>query len=130
MTSDQMNKSSNRSFGILFFFVFLIVALFPLINNGEIIIWSLIIAFIFLTLGLINSIFLQPLNYLWFQFGLLLGKFVAPLVMAIIYFAVVFPTFLILKIFKKNYLGIKYDKSKTSYWIDITDNKSNMKDQF
>ena len=130
MTSDKINKSSNRSFGILFFFVFLIIALFPLINNDEIIIWSLITASIFLILGLINSIFLQPLNYLWFQFGLLLGKFVAPLVMMVIYFAVVFPTFLILKIFKKNYLGIKYDKSKTSYWIDIKDNKSNMKDQF
>tara|TARA_S200000501_G_scaffold55101_1_gene45217 strand:- start:1975 stop:2367 length:393 start_codon:yes stop_codon:yes gene_type:complete len=130
MSSDKINKSSNRSFGILFFFVFLIIALFPLINNDEIIIWSLIAAFIFLILGLTNSIFLQPLNYLWFQFGLLLGTFVAPLVMVIIYFAVVFPTFLILKIFKKNYLGIKYDKNKTSYWIDITDNKSNMKDQF
>ena len=121
---------SNRSFGIVFFVVFIIVSLYPLLNDQNIRIWSLIVSFIFLFLGMINSILLIPLNALWFKLGLFLGKYIAPIVMGIIYFAVVFPTFLLLKLFKNNYLNIKYEKNKNSYWIKTKNKNTTMKNQF
>ena len=89
---------SNRSFGIVFFFVvFLIISLWPLLSGNEVRIWSLIVSIIFLTLGLINSKALTPLNKLWFKFGIFLGNIISPIVMGIIYFAVVTPIALFFK---------------------------------
>tara|TARA_B100001287_G_scaffold191839_1_gene162118 strand:+ start:492 stop:890 length:399 start_codon:yes stop_codon:yes gene_type:complete len=129
------NKSSikigsNRSFGIVFSIVFLIISFYPLTNGNEILVWSLILSIIFFLLGIINSILLKPLNFLWFKFGIFLGSFVSPIIMGLVYFLVVFPTFLILRIFKKNYLNIKYDKNKLSYWITIKEKNNSMEDQF
>ena len=128
---EKIKINSNKSFGLVFFVVFLIVSLYPLLNQESIRVWSLIISFIFLFLGILNSILLSPLNYIWFKFGLFLGKFISPLVMGIVYFVVVFPTFLLIKLFKKNYLNLKYDNSKESYWItNVSDEDKNMKNQF
>ena len=126
---DDVKISSNRSFGIVFFVVFLIIALYPLINEEEVRIWSLIISLIFLILGLINSKFLTPLNKLWFKFGLFLGKIVSPLIMGIIFFLVVTPTGFIMRALGKDLLNLKYNKSQ-SYWIEKNDPKSKMKNQF
>ncbi len=128
---EKIKINSNKSFGLVFFVVFLIVSLYPLLNQESIRVWSLIISFIFLFLGILNSILLSPLNYIWFKFGLFLGKFISPLVMGIVYFIVVFPTFLLIKLFKKNYLNLKYDNSKESYWItNVSNEDKNMKNQF
>ena len=127
---NNIKPGSVRSFGIVFFLVFFIIALYPLLNNHGIRIWSLIISFIFLFLGIISSPLLKPLNLIWFKFGLFLGKFISPIVMGIVYFLVVFPTFLLLKLFKRNYLNIKYDRNKSSYWINVKDKSSTMRDQF
>ena len=127
----QIYKSGSiKIFGIVFFLVFIIIALYPLLNDHGIRIWSLIVSFIFLFLGMVNSPILKPLNLIWFKFGLFLGKFIAPIVMGIVYFIVVFPTFLLLKLIKKNYLNIRYEKNKTSYWINIKNKSTTMKDQF
>lgn len=127
----QVYKSGSiKIFGIVFFLVFIIIALYPLLNDHGIRIWSLIVSFIFLFLGMVNSPILKPLNLIWFKFGLFLGKFIAPIVMGIVYFIVVFPTFLLLKLIKKNYLNIRYEKNKTSYWINIKNKSTTMKDQF
>jgi hypothetical protein len=127
---NNVKAGSVKSFGIVFFFVFIIIALYPLLNNHEIRVWSLIIGFIFLILGLINSPLLKPLNLIWFKFGLFLGKLIAPIIMGIVYFIVVFPTFLLLKLFKRNYLNIKYERNMSSYWINVKDKSTTMKDQF
>ena len=127
---NNIKLPSNRSFGITFFVVFIIVSLYPLLNDNNIKIWSLIVSFIFLLLGMINSILLMPLNALWFKLGLFLGKYIAPIVMGIVYFVVVFPTFMLLKLFKKNYLNIKYEKNKSSYWIKTENKNTTMKNQF
>ena len=127
----QNSKSGSiKSFGIVFFFVFIIIGLYPLLNVHGIRVWSIIVSFIFLFLGIVNSPILKPLNLIWFKFGLFLGKFIAPIVMGIVYFIVVFPTFLLLKLIKKNYLNIRYEKNKTSYWINIRDKSTTMRDQF
>ena len=127
---NNIKLSSIRGFGVVFFFVFIIIATYPLLNNQGIRVWSLIVGFIFLFLGLINSPLLKPLNLIWFKLGLFLGKLIAPLIMGIIYFIIVFPTFLLLKLFKKNYLNIKYEKNKISYWINIENKQTTMRDQF
>ena len=109
---DEIKISSNRSFGIVFFIVFLLIALYPILKGNDLRIWSLVISFIFLALGLVNSKILMPLNRLWFKFGLLLGRFISPLVMGIIFFIVVTPTGIIMRLFKKDLLNLKYNKKK------------------
>ena len=126
---DDIKISSNRSFGIVFFVVFLLIALYPLIHNEEIRIWSLIISLIFLILGLINSRILNPLNKLWFKFGILLGKIVSPIIMGIIFFLVVTPIGFIMRVLGKDLLNLKFNANK-SYWIEKTGPKSKMKNQF
>ena len=126
---DEIKISSNRSFGVVFFAVFLLIALYPSINNGDIRIWSLIISIIFLTLGLLNSNFLSPLNKLWFKFGIILGKIISPLIMGIIFFLVVTPTGLIMRLLRKDILSLKYNQN-SSYWIEKKGPKSKMKNQF
>ena len=126
---DDIKVSSNRSFGIVFFVVFLLIALYPLTYNGEIRIWSSIISLIFLFLGLLNSKILAPLNNLWFKFGLLLGKIISPFIMGIIFFLVVTPIGYIMRLLGKDVLNLKYNKSR-SYWIEKNGPKSKMKNQF
>ncbi len=121
--------SSNRSFGVVFFIFFFIIAIYPIINDESLRVWSLIISFVFLILGLINSKILTPLNKIWFKFGLLLGRIVSPLIMGIIFFLVVTPIALIMKIIGKDLLNLKFNKGKT-YWIEKNDPKSSMKNQF
>ncbi len=126
---DNIKISSNRSFGIVFFIVFLLIALYPLINKGEFRLWSLIISFIFFILGISNSKILTPLNKLWFKFGIFLGKIVSPIIMGIIFFFVVTPIGVLMRIFGKDVLNLKYNNDK-SYWIEKTGPKSKMKNQF
>ena len=126
---DDVKIGSNRSFGIVFFVVFLIIAIYPLINGGELRLWSLIISIIFLILGLLNSKILNQLNKLWFKFGILLGKIISPLVMGTIFFLVVTPIGLLMRLLNKDLLNLKFNKS-SSYWIEKTESKSKMKNQF
>ena len=126
---DDIKISSNRSFGIVFFIVFLLIALYPLIYSGEIRVWSGIISLILLALGVLNSKILTPLNKLWFKFGIFLSKIISPLIMGIIFFLVVTPIGIIMRIFGKDVLNLKYNKNQ-SYWIEKKGPKSKMKNQF
>lgn len=120
---------SNRSFGILFFVVFFIIGIWPLLNNGEYRIWSILISLVFLFLGIINSNFLTPLNKLWMRFGLLLGMIVTPIVMGIIFFLVVTPTGILLRLFRKDILKLKKNKTNT-YWTLKDNDNNDMRNQF
>ena len=126
---DDIKIGSNRSFGIVFFIVFLFISIYPLIYNSEIRIWSLILSITFLVLGLINSKILTPLNKIWFKFGIFLGTIISPLIMGIIFFFVVTPIGVLMRIFGKDILNLKYNNNK-SYWIEKTGPKSKMKNQF
>ncbi len=120
---------SNRNFGIVFTIVFLIVSFWPLFKGGDIRYWSLIISFIFFVLALINSKILTPLNKTWMKFGLLLGKVVSPIVMGFIFFFVVTPTGILMRIFGKDLLNLKKNNQNT-YWIKKENKNNNMKNQF
>tara|TARA_Y100000992_G_C21138185_1_gene430007 strand:- start:308 stop:697 length:390 start_codon:yes stop_codon:yes gene_type:complete len=129
MKNNKIKLGSNRSFGIVFFIVFLIIALYPLLNDSSIRIWSLIMGLIFLVLGLIKSNILTPLNILWMKFGMFLGVFISPIIMGIIFFLVVTPIGLIMRLLRKDLLNLK-KKNIQSYWLAKEKIKSSMKNQF
>ena len=124
------SQSSNRSFGLLFFLVFLILGLWPLKNSLDPNLYLISISAVFLILGLINSKILSPLNKLWIKFGEILGMVIAPLVMALVYFIVLTPVSLIVRIFGKDLLDLKFLKEKDSYWINRKKKRLSMKKQF
>ena len=126
---DDIKIGSNKSFGVVFSIVFLLIAIYPLINSEGLRVWSLIIAIIFLVLGLINSKILTPFNKLWFKFGIFLGRLVSPIIMGVIFFLVVTPIGLIMRMIGKDLLNLKFNKHK-SYWIEKAGPKSKMKNQF
>tara|TARA_E500000178_G_scaffold299487_1_gene307212 strand:- start:1293 stop:1676 length:384 start_codon:yes stop_codon:yes gene_type:complete len=125
----EIKPSSNRSFGVVFFIVFLIISIYPIVNNENLRMWALITSFIFLILGVINSFVLTPLNIIWFKFGIFLGKVISPIIMGVIFFFVVTPTGLIMRILRKDLLNLKFNNNK-SYWIEKKGPKSRMKNQF
>ena len=123
-------KSSNKSFGILFFVVFLGLGLWPLTNDNNPNIYLIIISIIFFILGLLNSKLLSPLNSFWIKFGELLGKIIAPVVMAIIYFLILTPISLMVRLFGKDLLGVKFSKQLKTYWIKRKKDLGSMNKQF
>ena len=129
MNYKNIKISSNRSFGIVFFLFFFIVSIFPLFKDEDIRIWAVIIAVIFLILGMLNSSVLSPLNKIWFKFGILLGNFISPIIMGLVFFTVVTPTAFLLRAFGKDSLNLKKNNKK-SYWIEKSTIKSRIKNQF
>ena len=131
MASDSKIKiSSNRNFGLVFFIVFLIVALWPLKYEEDIRLWSLVLSIIFFILGILNSQLLTPLNKLWFKFGMFLGLIVSPIVMGIVYFLVVTPIGIFMRFLGKDLLKMSKVKSTSTYWIKRDKQQSTMKKQF
>ena len=131
MTSNsKINISSNRSFGLVFFVIFLIVALWPLKYEEDIRLWSLVLSIIFFILGILNSQLLTPLNKLWFKFGMFLGSIVSPIVMGIVYFIVVTPIGIFMRLLGKDLLKTSKAKNASTYWIKRINKQSTMKKQF
>ena len=130
LKKSKTNIGSSRNFGLFFFAVFLVLSLWPKVNDGKINIWLLGISLIFLILGLLKPKLLTPLNKLWFRFGIILGNIVSPLVMALVFFLVVTPTGLIMRVIGKDLLNKKYDKKKETYWIKRYKPIGSMKRQF
>ncbi len=127
-----MNKTklpSNRNFGVVFFIVFLIIALWPFLKGENLRLWAFTISLLFLILGLLNAKILTPLNKMWIKFGEILGNIISPLVMGIIFFGIVTPTGLLLKLIGKDVLKLKQNK-KDTYWTEKDNSNNSMKNQF
>jgi len=122
-------NDNNKSFGILFFIVFLLIAVWPIFELGTIRVWAIVISLIFLILGILNSKILTPLKTLWIKFGEFLGKIIAPIVMGLIYFIIITPIGILMRLLGKDLLNIKYNKNK-SYWIKRPKNVDTMRRQF
>ena len=129
MNYKDIKIGSNRNFGVVLFVVFLLIGLWPILKGNEIRIWSIVISLIFLILGILNSKILTPFNKVWFRFGIFLGNFISPIIMGIVFFLVVTPTGLIMKLFRKDLINLRKNNSST-YWIEKKDIKSSMKNQF
>ena len=124
------SQSSNKSFGLLFFVVFLILGLWPLKNGENLNFYFITASVVFLLLGLINSKLLSPLNKSWIKLGEILGMIIAPIVMALVYFVILTPVSFIVRLFGKDLLGLKFLKEKETYWIKRKKNIGSMKKQF
>lgn len=124
-----MNKNAEKNFGILFFIVFFAIAIWPLLADNTIRVWSLILSFVFLTLAYTKPKLLKPLNNIWIKFGDKLGKIIAPIVMALIFFLILTPISFIVRLFGKDLLRLKYSKNN-SYWIKREKNINTMDKQF
>tara|TARA_B100000941_G_C28492488_1_gene548814 strand:- start:474 stop:845 length:372 start_codon:yes stop_codon:yes gene_type:complete len=122
--------SSNRSFGILFFIVFLLIGLWPLINQENPRYIFVLISFLFFILGVLNSKLLTPLNKSWIKFGEFLGRIIAPIVMALVFFGVLTPISLLVRLFGKDLLNLKLENKKNSYWIKRDKKIGSMRKQF
>ena len=129
-SKSKIKISSNRSFGLVFFVVFLIIALWPLKSGEEFRLWSLVLSIIFFILGIINSKLLTPLNRLWFKFGIFLGAIVSPIIMGIVFFLVVTPTGVFMRLLGKDLLKTIKVKNISTYWIKRDKQHSRMKKQF
>ena len=130
MEKASVKISSNRSFGLLFFIVFLAISLWPLKSQEDLRLWAFILALIFFVLGILNSKFLTPLNKLWMKFGIFLGSIVSPFVMGVVFFMVVTPIGLIMRFLGKDLLRINKSKFVSTYWISREKQNSTMKKQF
>ena len=130
MEKASVKISSNRSFGLLFFIVFLAISLWPLKSQEDLRLWAFILALIFFVLGILNSKFLTPLNKLWMKFGIFLGSIISPFVMGVVFFMVVTPVGLIMRFLGKDLLRINKSKFVSTYWISREKQNSTMKKQF
>ena len=124
------SKENNKGFGLLFFIVFLLIGLWPLIKGDSPRILFFPIALVFLILGLMNAKILSPLNRLWIKFGELLGKIIAPVVMAFIYFIILTPLSFLIRITGKDLLKVKYSNKVNTYWIKRIKDLGPMRKQF
>ena len=129
MVEKKITLGANRSFGILFFIVFLIIGIYPLTNENPIRLWSLLVSTVFLILGLSNSRILTPFKIIWIKLGIYLGIIISPIIMGFVFFLIVTPISLIMKLLRKDLLKLKIDKKK-SYWLEKDKIKSSMKNQF
>jgi hypothetical protein len=118
----------NIVFGSLFFIFFLIIGLYPLKSGGVIRVWSVVFSLVFLIITIIRPNLFTFLNRLWIQFGILLGKIISPIVMGFVFFFVVTPTGIFVRILKKDVMGLK--RGTSSYWINREDKVQSMKKQF
>ncbi len=124
-----MKSNNNKSLGLLFFFVFIIISFWPLLNGEDVRLWSIVIAIIFLSLALIKPHILDPLTKLWIKFGELIGKFISPIVIGLIYFIILTPIGLLMRLFNKDLLNLKFSK-KNSYWIKRETKLNSMDKQY
>jgi hypothetical protein len=121
---------SEKSFGVIFSIVFLMVALYPLINSKDVHLWAIIVSIVFLLLAYVAPKILSLPNKIWFEFGILLGSIIAPIVMALVYFITILPTGIIMRLLGKDLLKQKLDKKAKSYWIEPAHKMGSMKNQF
>ena len=123
-------QSSNRSFGLLFFIVFIALGLWPISKGENLNIYLTFLSLFFLIFGLLNSKILTPLNKIWIKFGEVLGYIIAPIVMALVYFVVLTPISLIVRALGKDLLNLKFEENKETYWIKRNKTLNSMKKQF
>lgn len=123
-------KSSNKSFGIVFFLFFFILGIYPLLNDGKSNLILVFIGIIFLILGIKNSSLLNLPNKYWIKIGIALGKITSPIIMLIIYFFLLFPISLLSKLFGRDICNTKYDSKAKSYWNKKDDNTIDMDEQY
>lgn len=130
MAAGTIKMGSERSFGFVFAGVFAIVACYPLLHSGDVLLWALAVAGAFLAIALAAPRLLAPLNRLWFRFGIALGKVMTPVAMALLFVVAVIPTALALKLFRKDPMQRRLDRGAATYWERRQAQPGPMREQF
>lgn len=115
---EEVEGSSDRSFGVVFAVVFLIIALFPLLHAGAVRWWSVGVSAAFAVVAFTVPGILAVPNRLWMKFGLLLAKIVSPIALGILFYLVFTPIGLLMRLAGKDPMRLKADPNAKSYWID------------
>jgi hypothetical protein len=126
--SIKIKSKDNITFGILFFIFFLIIGLYPLKSDEAIRVWSVVLSLVLLIITIIKPNLFTFLNKFWIKFGVLLGKIISPIVMGLVFFFVVTPIGILVRVLKKDVMGLK--RGASSYWINREDKAQTMKKQF
>jgi len=113
----QVEGSSDRSFGLVFAGVFLVVACWPLFYRDLPRWWALGIAVVFAIIAIWKPALLAVLNRLWTKLGVLLGKVVSPIALGILFYGVITPIGAVMRLTGKDPLRLKFDSGADSYWI-------------
>ena len=124
------NLPSEKNFGLTFACVFIIIGLWPLFASEPIRLWSFIVSFILVIISFIFPKILRPFNKWWFKFGMLLRSVVSRIVIPLVFYLVVTPMGLFMRLLGKDTLKQKLDKSAKSYWIERREPIGSMKNQF
>ncbi len=124
-----MKHNNNRSFGILLFFVFTVISFWPLFSKNDLRIWSLTIAIIFLVIAIINPKLFSPFTKLWIKLGEFIGKFISPIIIGFIFFLILTPIGLLMKMLKKDILNLKFSNNET-YWVKRKTKLNSMDKQY
>jgi len=114
---DEIKPGSARSFGLVFAGVFLLAGLAPMFHSVSPRPWPLGISVSLLACALLAPRLLHPLNLIWFRFGRVLHKVVSPVILAILFYVSIVPIALLLKVLRKDPLGLRFDRQRSSYWI-------------
>lgn len=128
--NEKVQLGSNKKFGLVMALFFLLLALYPILKEEAPKYSLLAISFIFLILSLLRPQLLYYPNWLWMQLGRVLGMVVAPLILAILFFLIFTPIGLLLRIFGKDLLNMRLNKTVPTFWIGSTATNQNFKDQF
>ena len=126
--SIKVKSKDNITFGILFFIFFLIIGLYPLKSDEAIRVWSVVLSLVLLIITIIKPNLFTFLNKFWIKLGILLGKIISPIVMGLVFFFVVTPIGILVRVLKKDVMGLK--RGASSYWINREDKVQTMKKQF
>lgn len=118
LTREQhVEGSSDRSFGLVFAVVFLVIACWPLIHKETPHWWAIVASAVFGAIALLKPALLAGLNRLWLKLGLLLGKLVSPIALGILFYGVLTPIGAVVRLTGKDPLRLKLDSGADSYWI-------------
>lgn len=115
---EVVSGSSNQVFGLVFAGFFTILGLWPLIGAAGPRLWCLGVAVAFAVVAVLRPGLLAPFNKLWTKFGLILHRVVNPIVMGLVFFVTITPMGLIMRMFGKDLLNLKFDPNRQSYWIE------------
>jgi hypothetical protein len=118
--TSPVKTSSDRVFGLVFAGFFAIVAFLPLLSGRAPRLWSLGVSGVFLVMALAVPTVLAPLNRLWMRLGLLLHRIVSPVVLGLMFFVVVTPMGLLMRMLGKDPLRLRFDRGASTYWISRT----------
>jgi hypothetical protein len=126
----KVEKRDLQIFGSIWSGIFLVISLYPVWSGGELRVWSLSIAILFLAVSLLKPELLEKFYSIWVKFGEVIGGFTSKIIMFIIYFGLFTPVSLFFKIIGKDPLNRKIDRDSSTYWVERDSQPESMKNQF